>query len=227
MMSKMKLLALIRVWLLVLLSLSLPAAAEDTLWTTTLAQAKASKQLVAADIDIVVTYERDPLRPVHFRSHLSGWEKGNPVYSTMEVDPLPGASRGKGQSIVNMMHAIVDMAGEIPEPGAKVSRSDGQALDGKTWTVFQQSESGVGRKMASKIWVETETGCIHQVDTDLHVALYVDGRMKISYAADTKGRCLPRQIDANIDFIIPFKKMKIKMKQTASNWVVRPVASTP
>ncbi|MES2318239.1 MAG: hypothetical protein V4631_12185 [Pseudomonadota bacterium] len=219
----MKLVTLIfRLGFAILLLLSLPARADDTLWNKTLAQAKASKQFVPGDIDIAVTFGRDPLTPKRFRSHLTGWENGNPVYSTTEVNPLPGASQDRGKSIVTMINAIVEITGELPDPQLKALRLEGQVIDGKSWTEFQQSETGIGKKLVAKIWVHPETGCLHQVDANTHAALQADARIHISYMADATGRCLPQQIDADIDLLIPFKKTKMKLTQTSSNWVERP-----
>lgn len=218
---------LFRIGLAFLTLLQLPARAEDALWAKVSANALAAKQLAAGDIEMLVTAFNagNPVGPRHFQSHLSHWVNGKPVYTMIEVDSLPGTSKGKGRSSAEMMNAIVEMADSLLDPGSKMARTDGQQLDGKTWTVFRQEDTGVGRKMASKIWVDTDTACVHQIEADLHIALYGDGHLKTSYAADAQGRCLPRLLEADIDFITPFKGGKMKLKQTSSNWVERPAAT--
>ena len=209
-------------------ALPLPAWADDGLWTKTMENSKVARQWVAGDIDMFATLTSAgaAARKLHFRSHLSGWAKGQPVYTTTEIDPSPDATASKGASTIKMMNSFIGIANMGLEDG-KTTRSDGQTLDGKTWTVFLQDHGNMGQKINAKIWVDADTGCVHQLDMDLHFTMYADGHMKTSYGIDAQGRCLTRQLDGDIDIIIPFKHAKMTMMQTPSNWIERPVASTP
>jgi hypothetical protein len=206
-----------------MLAMALPAWADDALWNKTVAQMAAAQKLVAGDIDMVMTVVKDgPSTPLHLRSHLSGWDKGKPVYTTVVVDAAPGTSPDKAKGGSKMIEAMAQMSGALLEPDTKVTRAEARPLDGKTWAIFEAHEEGVGRKMTATMWVDAETGCPRLVDTDMHAALMLDGRMKTSYALDEQGRCVPRQLDAEVDVKIPFKNMRMKVTQMSSNWVAQP-----
>lgn len=195
------------------------------MWRKTVERAQAAHLLVASEIDMNASISKggQPASPAHFQSHLSGWAQGKPVYTTTELDVLPGAAKKNGQAISTMMNSIVDTEQSLLVPEAKVRRVDAQRLDGKNWTVFHLEDGSVGRKMTARVWVDAETACIHQIDTDLHLALYMDARVKTAYAIDAQGRCLPGKIDADIEILVPFKGGKMKMTQSATDWIARPL----
>ncbi len=211
--------------LLLTSALTMLAWADDGLWNKTAAHMAVAQKLVAGDIDLVVTAVKDGApAPMHLRSHLSGWEKGKPVYTSVVVDAAPGTGKGKEQGGAKLIDALTQMTASLMEPGAKVTRAEGRALDGKTWAIFEAREGSVGRKMMATMWVDADTGCLRRVDTDVHATLMLDGRMTTSYVLDEQGRCLPRQLDADIAVTIPFKGAKMKVTQISSNWVARPAS---
>lgn len=201
------------------------AQATDPMWRKTVERAQAAQLLVARETEVSASVSKNgqPASTAHFQSHLSGWAQGKAVYTTTELDVSPGAAKKNSQASSAMMNSIVEMEQSLLVPEAKVRRLDAQRLDGKSWTVFHVEDGGVGRKMAARIWVDAETACIHQVDTELHVALYIDAHVRTAYAPDAQGRCLPGKIDADIDIIVPFKGAKMKMTQSPTDWVVRPL----
>ncbi|MES2014861.1 MAG: hypothetical protein V4484_00065 [Pseudomonadota bacterium] len=214
----------LRAALTALALLAAPAWADDALWANVTASTKQAQQLVAGDIDLVLAAAKGsaPLPAArHFRLHLSGWAQGKPVYASTEIDALPGA-KGTGESSIELIKSVSKVGYAVFEPDAKVTRADGQPRDGKSWSVFKLRDEGVGRKIAATVWVDVAASCPHQIDTDLHIALYVDGTMKTSYALDDHGRCVAQRMEAEFAVIVPFSGMKMKFTQTSSNWVAQP-----
>ena len=227
----MKLVAMVAAMAMLLMPiLSLGVEPVDPLWAKTVALSQLAKKWVAKDIETLSTAAKngDPVTTATVQSHLSGWEKDQPVYTELQTDPAPDASNRKGPpKMAEMMKAVVGMQDKLLLLEAKVTRTDGQKLHGKTWTLFQTAGGGTGQTMAARIWVDPQTGCIHQSDTDVHVIMALDAHMKSAYEFDVQGRCMAKQIDADIEILVPFKGAKIKLKQTSANWIERPVASVP
>lgn len=214
----------IRLFNIGLLAVALPTWAGDNLWADVTANAKKAQQLAAGDIDLVLSASKDGKAPParHFRLHLSQWDQGKPVYTSVEIDPQPGAPKANGAASVELIKSFAKMGDVLLEADAKVARADAQPLDGKTLTAFTRREEGIGRKMVATIWVDPATACPQRIDTDLHISLYVDGKMKTSYMLDPQGRCVPHQLEGDFAIIVPFKGMKVKMTQISSNWVAQP-----
>ncbi len=222
----MKLLAfLLRAGLMLLPAMALPALASDALWLKTMESFKSSKQMVAGDIHTTSTVTKGDaiLGKSNVQSHLSGWDKALPVYATIELDPTPGASKEKAQNAANFMKTVIALEESMLVPDAKVTRSDGQKRDGRTWTVFQIEDASTGQKMLAKVWVDAESACIHQIDTDAHITLSLDAHIKTSYLPDAQGHCLPGQSDTDMDILVPFMGMKMKSRRISANWIKSPV----
>ena len=98
-----------------------------------------------------------------------------------------------------------------------------ETVDGRNLAVFQLSEGGLGKKVSVKMWINPDTTCMVKMDTAIHIALYADADFSTRYTEpDKEGLCLHSQMQGNIDMQIPFRKAKLHIKQSNSDWVLKP-----
>lgn len=203
---------------------ALPASAEvvDPLWSKTLAHAALVKTWAPEDKELSVDTTKDA-RHESFktRSHLKAWEKGKPVYDSVQVEPKPGsgnpAAKRKGE-----MPDVTAMTDALMRPNAPVRRTEGQPLHGKTWTLFEVAESDGPGEMAIKLWVDPQTGVAHQVESKVHGPMMFDAVMTTDYAPHPRAGSLPQRMDLQLKVLMPFKKSTVHVAGSMDNWIRRP-----
>ena len=207
---------------------SAQAAAIEPLWLKTIAHMQELKKWVAQDMDIVaeVSKGNDPSKTVTSKSHLNGWKDKQAEYDTIQLAPPADPNKPKSNkepAAVTMMNAIDNMQASIFDPENFPKRLDNQNLDGQSWTLFQFEQAQLGQKMAVKVWIDASTGCVYRMESQFHVSMYVDGSIHTQFDNAESNHCFPKQIDAKIDILIPFKNGKMNLQQSPRNWILRPV----
>lgn len=205
------------------ISLALPLHAEtvDPLWTKTLEHAALVKKWAPTDrVTVVDALDDEKHEKVKTKSHLKGWENGNPVYDTVQVEPKE-ASKAAGKGKIEINDAS-NMSDNLMRPTAPVRRTDGQQLHGKTWTTFDVAESKGPIDVSVRLWVDPVTGVAHQVESKLHGTLMFDMFMTTQYVPHPKVGSLPEWMDFKIKVLIPFVDAKVDIASRMDNWIPRP-----
>ncbi|MES2036289.1 MAG: hypothetical protein V4495_00505 [Pseudomonadota bacterium] len=204
------------------------AAETDAFWNKTVSQYKAANMWVPKEIRTQLDAERkdQPTKTNYIKSSLSGWEKQDPGYTSISTDNNWQALSDQKKSadgINKMLTALDEMKSSLFDGEVKAKQLANETMDGKNLAVFQLSDGGMGRKVSIKIWLNPDTACIVKMDTSIHVALYADADFSTRYTEPNKeGLCLHSQMQGNIDMQIPFKKAKLHIKQSNSDWVLKP-----
>jgi hypothetical protein len=203
-------------------ALPLHAQAVDPLWTKALAHAALVKKWAPEDMAMHVdaTGEGKHER-VKSKSHLKGWENGKPVYDTVQTEPKEdsGKLNVKGS---NDMGDASKMADGLMRPDAPVRRTDGQMLHGKSWTIFDVSESKGPVDVSVRMWVDPLTGIAHQVESKFHGTLMFDMQLTTNYAPHKQVGSLPERTDFKLKVLVPFVDANVKVATTMDNWIPRP-----
>jgi hypothetical protein len=198
------------------------AQTVDELWTKTLAHAALVKKWAPEDrtmtVDAVADDKHDRART---KSHLKGWENGKPVYDTVQIDPKPEPGKLSGKGKTEMTDAA-NMADELMRPNAAVRRTDGQRLHGKSWTVFDVSDSKGPIDVSVRLWVDPATGVAHQVESKIHGTLMFDMVLETSYAAHKQAGSLPERSEFKLKLLVPFVDAKVNIVSNMDNWSARP-----
>lgn len=206
------------------ISFALPLRAQsvDPLWAKTVAHSDLVKQWAPGDkVTIVDATDDEKHEKVKTKSHLKGWENGKPVYDTVQVEPKADAGKtaGKGKNEIN---DASNMSNGLMRLNAPVRRTDGQQLDGKTWTRFDVAESKGPIDVSVRLWVDPLTGVAHQVESKLHGTMMFDMFMTTQYAPHPKAGSLPERMDFKIKILIPFVDAKVDIVSRMDNWIPRP-----
>lgn len=203
-------------------ALPLHAQSVDPLWAKTVAHSDLVKQWAPVDkVTVVDATDDEKHEKVKTKSHLKGWENGKPVYDTVQVEPKADAGKtaGKGKNEIN---DASNMSNGLMRLNAPVRRTDGQQLDGKTWTRFDVAESKGPIDVSVRLWVDPLTGVAHQVESKLHGTMMFDMFMTTQYAPHPKAGSLPERMDFKIKILIPFVDAKVDIVSRMDNWIPRP-----
>lgn len=206
-------------------SFALPASAQraDPLWLKTLAHSALVKQWAPQDatmtVDAVTDGKHDKTK---IRSHLKGWEKGKPVYDTVQLEPKPEAGKAPAKASSEMTDAN-NMADELMRANAPVRRTDGQMLHGRSWTTFDVSESKGPMDVGVRVWVDPATGIIHQTESKVHGTLIFDLQLTTSYAPHPQAGSLPETLEFKMKVLVPFTDAKVNIVSGMDHWVARPL----
>jgi hypothetical protein len=197
------------------------AQTVDPLWTKALAQVQAAKGLVAQDTELVVDGIKDgkDIKKT-IKSHLTGWDKGKPVYTVVDIEPKPDPSKPapKPGSESTNFSSTTD---ELFQADAPVKRTDGQVLNGKTWTLFEIKKSDGPMDVTMKVWVDPESGVLLRTENHIHGTFMMDMQMNTTYVSQGRAS-VPGKTDMRIEVLIPFKGSKMHVVNNASNWIARP-----
>lgn len=204
------------------LAFAAPAAKPvDPLWAKTVAQTAPLKKWIPEDIDMDVVVNHDgEITKSKSRSHLTGWEKDKPHYVVKQLESSRKAGKGKEANFD--IDGFTAMTEALLTEDAKFKRIDNQTLRGKTWTIFQITDSTVGVKMDVKLWVEPLTGALYQTESVVNVPLLADIVIITSYGTHPEIGLVPTISDINVDLRIPFRSGTIHMMNTPMNWIKRP-----
>ena len=203
---------------------ALPSIAQtvDPLWSKTLAHAAQVKTWAPENKEVSADSTKDGKhQTIKTRSRLQGWEKGKPVYDTVQIEPKPEAAnpaaKKKGE-----MPDVTAMTDALMRPNAPVRRTEGQSLHGKSWTLFEVAESDGPGEMTIRLWVDPQTGVAHQVESKVHGPLMFDAVMTTEYAPHPLAGSLPQRMDLMLKVLMPFKKSTAHVVGTMDNWIPRP-----
>lgn len=204
------------------LAFAAPAAKPvDPLWSKAVALNASVRNWIPEDIDIKAeTDDGDEVKKVRSRSHLTGWEKGKPRYVVTDIEPK--AKPGKKDESSFNIDGFTAMTDDVLTMDAAVKRIDKQELHGAQWTVFQVSKSETGVKITIKLWVDPQSGVLHQTESVILVPLLADINIVTAYGPHPVIGQVPKVSDINVDVRIPFKSAKLHMVNTPSNWIKRP-----
>ncbi|MDB5936725.1 MAG: hypothetical protein JWQ01_4069 [Massilia sp.] len=204
-----------------MLGLPLHAQTVDPLWTKTLAHSALVKKWAAADktmnVDAVADDKHDRAK---VKSHLTGWDKGKPVYETVQVEPKP--EPGKSPKGPNEMSNAINMSDDLMRPNAPVRRTDGQLLHGQSWTRFDVAESKGPVDVSVRLWVDPVTGVAHQVESKIRGTLMFDMFLATTYAPHKTAGSLPERSDFKLKVLVPFVDATVNIASRMDNWVPRP-----
>lgn len=206
------------------LSLSLPAIAEtvDPLWLKTLAYAEQAKKWAPEDttisVDAIADGKHDKAKT---RSRLKGWEKGKPVYDTVQIEPRPESGKPSSKGKTEMTDAT-NMGAQLMRMDAPVRRSDGQLLHGKRWTTFDVAESKGPMDISVRVWVDPATGIIYQSESKVHGMLMFDLFLTTMYAAHPQAGSLPERLEFKMNVLVPFADAKVNIVSNMDHWIPRP-----
>lgn len=210
---------------LVAISFALPSSAQtvDPLWTKTLAHSALVKKWAPEDatmtVDALADGKHDKAKT---RSHLKGWEKGKPVYDTVQIEPKPEAGKAPAKASSEMTDAT-NMADQLMRANAPVRRADGQLLHGKSWTTFDVSESKGPVDIGVRVWVDPATGIIHQTESKVHGTMMFDLFLTTSYAPHPQAGSLPDRIEFRMKVLVPFTDARVNIVSSMDNWIARPL----
>ncbi len=201
--------------------LPLHAQAVDPLWTKTLAHAALLKKWAPEDkvlnVDAVGEgkHERSKVK-----AHLKGWDKGKPVYDTVQVEPKP--EPGKSTKGASEMSDATNMGSDLMKPDAPVKRTDNQPLHGQNWTIFDVADSKGPIDVTLRMWVDPVTGVAHYAETKIHGTLMFDMVLATIYAPHKVAGSLPERSDFKLKVLIPFVDATVNIVSRMDNWVARP-----
>ncbi|MBI3730315.1 MAG: hypothetical protein HY254_18540 [Burkholderiales bacterium] len=204
------------------------AAETDTLWNKSLSQYKAANLWIPKEMRTQLDTERkdQPTKTDYIKSSLSGWEKQDPTYTNISTDNNWQAlsdQKKTADGINKLLMALDEMKSSLFDGEIKPKQLANETIDGKNLAVFQLSDGGMGRKVSVKLWIIPDTACMVKMNTSIHVALYADADFSTRYTEPNKqGLCLHSQMQGSIDMQIPFKKAKIHIKQSNSDWTLKP-----
>lgn len=214
----------------VCLSVSLSAQAQaqpDPLWEKALAHAAQMKKWAPGEVrllaDSTAEGKRDRTR-VHQR--LSGWDKGNPVYETTQIEPPPEAGKQPGKSEFDMK-GIGEATESLLRLDAKVRRRDNQPLHGKSWTLFEVAQSKGPMDVNVRLWVDPATGVAHQMESTVHGTMMMDMNLVTAYRPHPQAGSLPSRFDFRMNVLVPFVDATVKIASDMERWVLRPVEAAP
>ena len=196
------------------------APAIDPLWSKAVAQTEAIKKWIASDIAMdIEARDGSEVTKGKTRSHLSGWDKGKPVYKLTEVEPADEKDRPESFDV----DAFAKMSGGMLTERAPVKRADQQILDGRKWTMFHLNDTKLGATFSIKVWVDPQSGTLHQTETIMQVPLMANIHITTAYGPHAEMGIVPTGSDIDVESRVPFKGGKMRMLSKPSNWVKRPI----
>jgi hypothetical protein len=198
---------------------SVSAADVDPLWSKVIAQNKEVKKWAAKEIEqtVTATKDGDSSKTVNIKKQFSGWEKNKANYVIVSMTPPPsdGSKPPKAFDMAEMFDAI---EAEVFSPQTAIKRSDGQVLNGKAVVLFEMSKS----ETQVKIWVDGNSGAIQKRIVEMSVPFTLEGSLLTNYQVNASGQSLPKDTETKLNIKIPFKKAKVEIKDTYSNWIAQP-----
>lgn len=193
------------------------AAAPDPLWAKTVASYDGLRKIVAQDLAVEVT-ETEGGKTDHIKDslRLSGWKKGEPVYTSVNPDVSKRTEFNAGMGSFDKF-----TAGRV-KIDAAVTRIDNQLMAGKPLTLFEMTKAKGGMKHALKIWVDPVTGVPLLSETKASMALMADLFIVIRYEQDHNLGLVETLTDMTVNSQIPFSSGKSRVLARPSNWITRP-----
>lgn len=195
------------------------AADLDPLWLKVITQNNEIKKWAAKDIEqtIIATKDGDPSKTINIKKQLSGWEKNKANYVVLSVSPPP-SDPAKSSKSLDLSEMFASVEAEIFSLKATVKRSDGQTLNGKAVVLFEVNNGDT----LVKIWVDGSSGALQKRVAEMKVPFMMEGHLTTNYLTEANGQNLPKDVETKLNIIIPFKKSKIEIKDSYTNWTAQP-----
>ena len=195
------------------------AADVDPLWSKVISQNNESKKWAAKDIDqtVIATKDGEASKTVNIKKQFSGWEKNKANYVILSITPPP-SDPSKAPKPFDLAELFAAIEAEVFSPQTAIKRSDGQMLDGKALVLFEITKSDT----QVKIWVDGNSGAIKKRLVEMSVPFTVEGTLLINYQLNATGQSLPKEMETKLNIKVPFKKAKVEIKDTYSNWIAQP-----
>lgn len=203
---------------LLLLSISINAIANtpDPLWEKTVAHHQQTMKWVAKDVLQIVSATKDgETKTKKITKQLDAWEGEKAKYKVVSIDPpTPNASAKNPIDLTEMTESTEK---EFFNLKTKMKRTDNSVL-GKQDCVKFEVENTSGKLTA---WVDKQTGKIIQKQVNISIPMIVDGFILTKFT-EQEGITLPHTVATQFDIKIPFKKARMEINETFSNWFSRP-----
>jgi hypothetical protein len=190
----------------------------DPLWIKVIAQNTAMKKWIPKNVEqtLVATKADEASKTILIKKQYDKWEKDAPVYKILSIEP-PAKDDSKPPKSFDLGQMFAPMEAEVFSPKAKVKRSDGQTLNGKLAVLLEVSDSSF--KM--KLWVDGVSGVIHQRVLEMSAPFMMEGTLQTNYSTNADGNQVIDNTETKLSILIPFKKGKIHIKDSYSNWFAR------
>lgn len=216
----------------VCLSVSLSGQAQvqaqpDPLWEKALAHAAQMKKWAPGEVRLLADGTADGKNErTRVQQRLTGWDKGNPVYETTQIEPPPEAGKKPGKSEFDMK-GIGEATESLLRLDAKVRRRDNQPLHGKSWTLFEVAQSKGPMDVNVRLWVDPATGVAHQMESTVHGTMMMDMNLVTAYRPHPQAGSLPSRFDFRMKVLVPFVDATVKIASDMERWVPRPAEAAP
>lgn len=197
-------------------------AQTDPLWEKALAQAAQVRQWEPGALQLTADSIRGGnSKHAQVRQRLIGWNKGEPVYESVQITPPPAqGSKPKGVFDTKIIRKASD---ELLKPDSKARRIDNQLLAGKTWTLFEAEQSDGPMDVKLRLWVDPASGVAHRMETTMHGALTMDAGMLTVYKPHPDAGSLPERFELRLKVLLPFAGSTTDIVGEMDGWVRRPV----
>jgi hypothetical protein len=201
---------------LLVFSISAIANSPDPLWEKTVAHHQQTKKWAAKDVLQIVRATKDgETKTKTITKQLDAWEGEKAKYKVVSIDPpTPNASAKNPIDLTEMTESTEK---EFFNLKTQVKRTDNSAL-GKQDCVKFEVENTSGKLTA---WVDKQTGKIIQKQVNISIPMIVDGFILTKFT-EQEGITLPHTVATQFDIKIPFKKARMEINETFSNWFSRP-----
>lgn len=188
------------------------ANTPDPIWEKTIAQHQLTKKWAAKDVLQLVSATKDgETKTKTITKQLDVWEGEKAKYKVISIEPL--TTNVSAKKPVDLSEMTESIENEFFTINAKVKRTDHLVID-KQACVKYEMENSEGKFTA---WVDAKTGNIIQKQVEMSVPMAMEGFVLTKYA-EQAGLSLPTTMTTKMEVKIPFKKAKIEMKETYTNW---------
>ncbi len=203
-----------------ILACPLFAHATDPLWAKVSAQNKELKNWIAQDMETQLDSNSGDRKHIKMVSHLSGFEKDKPVYQVVSIDPPP--AKGKASKEAPNFDSFTAIGSALLADDAPVKRLEDQTLNGKKWAVIEIADSKMGTKVSSRLWVEPESGALHQTELTMRIPLMIAMSIVTKYTSHPTAGVVAEQMEMQGERLTPFTGEKFHVLTRPTNWIARP-----
>jgi hypothetical protein len=192
---------------------NISANTPDPLWEKAIVNHQQAKKWAAKDVLQVMTATKDgETKTKTITKQLDVWEGDKAKYKVISIEPpTTNATAKKPLDLSEMTESTEN---EFFTINTKVIRTDNLVVDKQACVKFEM-ENSVGKFAA---WVDAKTGKIIQKQVEMNVPMAMEGVVLTKYT-EQAGVSLPQTVTTLFEVKIPFKKAKIEMKETYTNWV--------
>lgn len=202
--------------------LPLEALAADPLWLKTLAHLEAQKQVVPDESSTRIEATSNYTDTTLTRRKLDHWEGSKPIYRITAAEPplAPGDAERENQN--QQISETLGRGQDWLSPDTPVRRSEGVALDGQSWTLFEAEDKSFTRKVLLRAWVDPETGRPHRIDIQGRFVMVIQLDVSSRYQTDVRGRSLAQNVAGTLKVDTLGKGMKLRFDIAVDSWAERP-----